>query len=93
MHTHAPSSPLMRVVRTPLGRYRLQVGLAMLDLGPGEIKKLHRLLKTAVDDYADSLAEDACGVDMSGRLSPHQPPDIPLDDEPPAPSSDDEDDA
>ncbi|MEM1209644.1 MAG: hypothetical protein AAGI54_10290 [Planctomycetota bacterium] len=73
MHTPITPSPLMRVVRSPLGRYQLQVGLASLDLGPGELKKLHRLLKTAVDDYATALAEDACGVDMSDRQAPQEP--------------------
>ncbi|MEM9252818.1 MAG: hypothetical protein AAGB29_10760 [Planctomycetota bacterium] len=63
----------MRVVRSPLGRYQLQVGLASLDLGPGELKKLHRLLKTAVDDYADALAADACGANTAIR---HLPPDL-----------------
>jgi len=51
----------MRVIRTPNSRYQLQIGLARLDLGPGDIKKLSKLLNTTVQDYAQFLADDACG--------------------------------
>ena len=62
----------MRVVRTPRGRYQLQVGLASLDLGPGELKKLHNLLKIAVSDYSQLLADDARGLQPFDRQSPNR---------------------
>jgi len=59
------TSPLMRVMRTPLGRYQLQVGIACLDLGPGEIKKLQHLLTAATEDYAQLIADDARGIETT----------------------------
>ncbi len=73
MNQPTQTSPLMRIARVPSGRYHLQVGLAALDLGPGDLKKLHRLLKTAVNDYADLLAEDAMGLPENFRRT--LPPD------------------
>ncbi|MEM6333090.1 MAG: hypothetical protein AAF823_07100 [Planctomycetota bacterium] len=77
MDAQTTPSPLMRVLRTPLGRYQLQVGLARLDLGPGDLKKLNHLLHTAVHDYADNIAQDACGPDLSDRQLPPNPSDDP----------------
>lgn len=70
MKKSSSPSPLMRVVRTPIGRYHLQVGLASLDLGPGDLKKLHNLLKMAVSDYSQLLADDARGLQVFNRQSP-----------------------
>ncbi len=92
MGPHMPStynpSPLMRVVRTPLGRYELQIGLAKLDLGPGDIKKLSRLLSVAVDDFAQLMADDACGISSFERHLPPNPDNDPQNNNPQPPDDD-----
>ena len=55
------TSKLMQISRRGMGKYELKVGCATLELGPGEVKKLQRLVNQAVSDYSDMLASDAKG--------------------------------
>ncbi|QQE11132.1 hypothetical protein JD969_16755 [Planctomycetota bacterium] len=55
------TSKLMQMSRRGMGKYELKVGCASLELGPGEVKKLQKLVNQAVEDYSEMLAADALG--------------------------------
>ena len=61
-------SKLMQMSRRGMGRYELKIGCAALELGPGEVKKLQKLINQAVEDYAEQLASDALGKMHTGGL-------------------------
>ena len=63
------TSKLMRLTRRGMGKYELKVGCASLELGPGEVKKLQKLVNQAADDYADLLAADAMNEPHPGTLN------------------------
>ena len=55
------TSKLMQISRRGMGKYELKVGDTSLKLGPGEVKKLHKLMNQAIEDYGEILATDALG--------------------------------
>ncbi|QDU33122.1 hypothetical protein KS4_11640 [Poriferisphaera corsica] len=53
------TSKLMQFSRRGMGKYELKIGCASLELGPGEVKKLQKLVNQAALDYTEQLAADA----------------------------------